>query len=178
MEKDLVKSKIKSLQQLKKIVKLIKYQHKTIVLANGCFDLLHVGHIRYLEAGKKLGDVLIVAINNDRSIRRIKDAGRPILPALARAEIVAALAAVDYVVLFGETRVDKVIRALQPDIQAKGTDYTVGNVPERKLVTAYGGRVAIAGDRKRHATKDLIKLILQKNKSLKPVADCAPGTCD
>jgi len=157
-----VKSKIKSLQQLKKIVKLLKLQGRTIVLANGCFDLLHVGHIRYLEASKKLGDVLIVALNNDRSIRMIKDPLRPIIKQKARAEIVASLAAVDYVVLFGEARVDRVLMALQPAIQSKGTDYTVTSVPEKDLVTAYGGRVAIAGDKKDHATKDLIKTIIQK----------------
>ncbi|MDD5131982.1 MAG: adenylyltransferase/cytidyltransferase family protein [bacterium] len=157
-----MKSKIKSLQQLKKIVKLLKLQGRTIVLANGCFDLLHVGHIRYLEASKKLGDVLIVALNNDRSIRMIKDPLRPIIKQKARAEIVASLAAVDYVVLFGEARVDRVLMALQPAIQSKGTDYTVTSVPEKDLVTAYGGRVAIAGDKKDHATKDLIKTIIQK----------------
>jgi D-glycero-beta-D-manno-heptose 1-phosphate adenylyltransferase len=159
-----VKSKIKSLQQLKKIVKLLKLQGKTVVLANGCFDLLHVGHIRYLEASKKLGDVLIVAINNDRSIKTRKDRKRPIIKEKARAEIVASLAAVDYVVLFGEAQVDRVLLALQPAIQAKGTDYKVNSVPERDLVAAYGGRVAIAGEKKRHATKDLIKTISQKYK--------------
>ncbi|MDD5259835.1 MAG: adenylyltransferase/cytidyltransferase family protein [bacterium] len=157
-----MKSKIKSLQQLKKIVKLHKLHGQSVVLANGCFDLLHVGHIRYLEASKKLGDVLIVAINNDRSVRAIKDPGRPIIKQQARAEIVASLAAVDYVVLFGEKQVDRVLLALQPSIQAKGTDYTVDSVPERALVKSYGGSVAIAGDRKDHATKDLIKTIIQK----------------
>ncbi len=159
-----MKSKIKSLQQLKKIVKLIKYQHKSIVLANGCFDLLHVGHIRYLEGGKKLGDVLVVAINDDHSIKQVKDAKRPIMPGRARAEIVAALAAVDYVVLFREKTVENVIKALRPDIQVKGTDYTRQSVPERESVKACGGKVAITGDKKEHATKDLIQRILQKNK--------------
>jgi D-glycero-beta-D-manno-heptose 1-phosphate adenylyltransferase len=158
-----VKNKIKSLQELKKVVKLIKLQHRTVVLANGCFDLLHVGHIRYLEASKKLGDILVVAINNDASIRKIKDCHRPIIPGRARAEIIAAMASVDYVVLFGETSVDRVIRELQPDIQSKGTDYNVRNVPERDTVASYGGRVAIAGDRKSHATKDLIAVILSQN---------------
>jgi len=157
-----VKSKIKSLQQLKKIVKLYKLHGKSVVLANGCFDLLHVGHIRYLEASKKMGDVLIVAINNDRSVRAIKDPRRPIIKQQARAEIVASLAAVDHVVLFGEKQVDRVLLALQPSIQAKGTDYTVNSVPESALVKSYGGSVAIAGDRKNHATKDLIKTIIQK----------------
>lgn len=157
-----MKSKIKSLQQLKKIVKLLKLQGKTIVLANGCFDVLHVGHIRYLEASKKLGDILIVAINNDHSIRTIKDPKRPIIKDKYRAEIVASLAAVDYVVLFGEAQVDRVLLALRPAIQAKGTDYTVNSVPERDLVKSYGGRVAIAGDKKDHATKDLIRTIIQK----------------
>ncbi|MDD5492438.1 MAG: adenylyltransferase/cytidyltransferase family protein [bacterium] len=159
-----MKNKIKSLQQLKKIVKLLKLQGKTVVLANGCFDLLHVGHIRYLEASKKLGDVLVVAINNDRSIRMIKDPQRPIIKQRARAEIVASLAAVDYVILFSEKKVDRVLRVLQPAIQAKGTDYTINSVPEKDLVESYGGRVAIVGDKKSHATKDLIKTILQKYK--------------
>ena len=157
-----VKNKIKSLQQLKKIVKLIKSRGKTVVLANGCFDLLHVGHIRYLEASKRLGDILIVAINNDRSIRAIKDPQRPIIKEKDRAEMVASLAAVDYVVLFGEAQVDQVLLALHPDIQAKGTDYTTATIPERKIVASYGGRVAIAGDKKDHATKDLIRTITQK----------------
>ncbi len=157
-----VKNKIKSLQQLKKIVKLIKLQGKTVVLANGCFDLLHVGHIRYLEASKSMGDFLVVAINNDRSIRAIKDPQRPIIREKDRAEIVASLAAVDYVVLFGEAQVGKVLLALQPDIQAKGTDYTTDTIPERNIVASYGGRVAIAGDKKDHATKDLIRTITKK----------------
>ncbi len=157
-----VKNKIKSLQQLKKIVKLIKLQDKTVVLANGCFDLLHVGHIRYLEASKHMGDILVVAINSDRSIRAIKDPQRPIIREKARAEIVASLAAVDYVILFGEAQVDRVLLALQPDIQTKGTDYTAETIPERNIVASYGGRVAIAGDKKDHATKDLIRIITQK----------------
>ncbi|MBI5554765.1 MAG: adenylyltransferase/cytidyltransferase family protein [Elusimicrobia bacterium] len=156
------KNKIKSLQQLKKIVKLIKLQHKTVVLANGCFDLLHVGHICYLEASKNMGDILVVAINNDQSMKAIKDSRRPIVREKARAEIVASLAAVDYVVLFGGKQVGRVLQALQPDIQAKGTDYTADTIPERNIVASYGGRVAIAGDRKNHATKDLIKTIIQK----------------
>lgn len=157
-----VKNKIKSLQQLKKIVKSIKSQGKSVALANGCFDLLHVGHIRYLEASKRLGDILVVAINNDRSIRAIKDPQRPIIKEKARAEIVASLAAVDYVVLFSAARVERVLLALQPDIQVKGTDYTTATIPERKTVASYGGRVAIAGDQKSHATKDLIRMITQK----------------
>jgi rfaE bifunctional protein nucleotidyltransferase chain/domain len=157
-----LKSKIKSLQQLKKIVKLIKLQNKTVVMANGCFDLLHVGHIRYLEASKSMGDILVVAINNDQSMKAIKDPQRPIIREKARAEIVASLAAVDYVVLFGGEQVDRVLLALEPDIQAKGTDYTADTIPERNIVASYGGRVAITGDKKDHATKDLIKAITQK----------------
>lgn len=156
------KIKIKTLQELKKIVELFKYQHKIVVLANGCFDLLHVGHVRYLEASKRLGDVLIVAMNSDASMRKIKDAKRPIMPVQARAEIVAALAAVDYVVLFGQERADKVIASLKPDIQAKGTDYTINTVPEKSLVISYGGRVAVVGDKKRHATRDVIGQIVKK----------------
>lgn len=159
-----MKNKIKSLQQLKKIVKSIKLQGKTIVLANGCFDLLHIGHIRYLKAAKKLGDVLVAAVNDDVSIKKIKDPQRPIIPAKERAEAVASFQDVDYVVLFSEKDVNKIIRELKPDIHAKGTDYTRFNVPERNAVRIYGGKVAIVGDKKSHSTKDLIKIILKKYK--------------
>lgn len=159
-----VRSKIKSLQELKKIVKLLKSEGKHIVLANGCFDVLHVGHIRYLEASKKLGDILIVALNSDSSMKAIKDPQRPIIGEKARAEIVASLSAVDYVTIFSEPTVDGLIRTLEPDVQSKGTDYSKDTVPEKETVHSYGGRVAIAGDRKAHATKDLIKIIVERYK--------------
>ena len=127
-----------------------------IVLANGCFDLLHVGHIRYLRGAKALGGKLVVAMNSDQSVSRIKGAGRPLMPAGERAEIVAALTDVDAVVLFDEPDVRALIREIRPDVQAKGTDYTQENVPERDEVLAYGGRVKIVGDPKDHSTTDFL----------------------
>jgi len=128
-----------------------------IVLANGCFDLLHVGHVRYLRGAKALGGKLVVAMNSDASVRQIKGEGRPFMPAQERAEIVAALTDVDAVVLFDEPDVRALIREVRPDIQAKGTDYTRENVPERDEVLAYGGRVEIVGDPKDHSTTELLK---------------------
>ncbi|MFZ0295049.1 MAG: adenylyltransferase/cytidyltransferase family protein [Candidatus Sulfotelmatobacter sp.] len=128
-----------------------------IVLANGNFDLLHVGHVRYLRGAKELGGKLIVAINSDESVRALKGEGRPVMPAEERAEIVAALADVDAVVIFSELDVRSLIREIRPDIQAKGTDYTVDSVPERDAVAEYGGRVAIVGDPKDHSTSGLIR---------------------
>jgi len=134
-----------------------KKANKLIVFANGCFDVLHVGHVRYLEAAKALGDLLIVAINSDPQARRLKGAGRPLMPQDQRAEIVASLAAVDYVTIFEEPTVTELLLALKPDIHAKGTDYTVDTVPERDVVRSYGGRVAIAGDPKDHSSSGLIE---------------------
>jgi rfaE bifunctional protein nucleotidyltransferase chain/domain len=128
-----------------------------IVLANGNFDLLHVGHVRYLRGAKELGGKLIVAINSDESVRALKGDGRPVMPAEERAEIVAALADVDAVVIFPELDVRALIRELRPDIQAKGTDYTVDSVPERDTLAEYGGRVAIVGDAKDHSTSEIIR---------------------
>jgi rfaE bifunctional protein nucleotidyltransferase chain/domain len=128
-----------------------------IILANGNFDLLHVGHVRYLRGAKELGGKLVVAINSDESVRTLKGAGRPVMPAEERAEIVAALADVDAVVIFPELDVRALIREIRPDIQAKGTDYTVDSVPERDAVAEYGGRVAIVGDPKNHSTSEIIR---------------------
>lgn len=128
-----------------------------IVLANGNFDLLHVGHVRYLKGAKELGGKLIVAINSDESVRALKGDGRPVMPAEERAEIVAALEDVDAVVIFPELDVRGLIRELRPDIQAKGTDYTVDSVPERDTLAEYGGRVAIVGDAKDHSTSEIIR---------------------
>ncbi len=128
-----------------------------IVLANGCFDLLHVGHVRYLRAAKTLGGMLVVAMNSDASVRQIKGEGRPFMPAPERAEIVAELSDVDAVVLFEEPDVRTLIREIRPDIQAKGTDYTRETVPERDEVLAYGGRIEIVGDPKDHSTSELLK---------------------
>jgi rfaE bifunctional protein nucleotidyltransferase chain/domain len=127
-----------------------------IVLANGCFDLLHVGHVRYLRGAKALGGKLIVALNSDESVRQLKGEGRPLMPENERAEIVAALSDVDALVIFSESDVRALIREIRPDIQAKGTDYTRESVPERDEVLAYGGRVEIVGDPKDHSTSTII----------------------
>lgn len=128
----------------------------TIVFANGAFDLLHVGHVRYLEGAKKEGDRLIVAINSDASVRGLKGPNRPVLAEADRAELVAALRAVDYVVIFDEPTVTPLLELLKPDVHCKGTDYTVDTVPERETVRAYGGRIAIVGDPKDHSTSNLL----------------------
>ncbi len=133
----------------------------TLVLANGCFDLFHVGHLRYLTGAKDLGDVLVVGINSDRQTRLLKGEGRPLVPENERAEIVAALRCVDLVTIFDDPTVEALIRTLRPDFHAKGTDYTTDTVPERDIVREYGGRVAIVGDPKDHSTTDLIKNIYQ-----------------
>ncbi len=132
---------------------------RRIAFANGCFDVLHVGHVRYLEGARREGDCLVVAINDDGSVRALKGAGRPILAAADRAELVAALRAVDYVVLFPETTVARLLERLRPEVHCKGTDYTTDSVPERETVRAYGGRVAIVGDAKDHSTRDLFARI-------------------
>jgi rfaE bifunctional protein nucleotidyltransferase chain/domain len=132
---------------------------RTIAFANGCFDLLHVGHVRYLAGAAAEGDRLIVAVNDDRSVERLKGAGRPILPASDRAELVAALRGVDYVVVFADENVERLLLLLKPDVHCKGTDYTVDTVPERAVVAGYGGRTAIVGDAKNHATRELLHRI-------------------
>jgi rfaE bifunctional protein nucleotidyltransferase chain/domain len=136
-----------------------------ITLANGNFDLLHVGHVRYLRGAKALGGRLVVAINSDESVRALKGEGRPVMPADERAEIVAALADVDAIVIFSELDVRPIIREIQPDVQAKGTDYTADTVPERDVVAEYGGRVAIVGDPKDHSTSGIIRSRLAPRKS-------------
>lgn len=130
---------------------------RTIAFANGGFDLLHVGHVRYLQAARAEADVLVVAVNSDASIRGYKGAGRPIVGEAARAELVAALRCVTYVTIFDEPTVDRLLTALQPDVHCKGTDYTVDTVPERETVRAYGGRIAIVGDPKDHSTRDILR---------------------
>jgi D-glycero-beta-D-manno-heptose 1-phosphate adenylyltransferase len=132
---------------------------RTIALANGGFDLLHVGHVRYLEAAANEADVLVVAVNDDAMVRQLKGGGRPILSAEHRAALVAALRAVDYVVIFSEPTVGPLLQLLEPDVHCKGTDYTVESVPERAIVQAYGGRTAIVGDPKDHSTSDLLTRI-------------------
>ena len=127
-----------------------------LVLANGCFDVLHVGHVRYLAGARELGDVLVVGVNSDAQVARLKGAGRPILPEMERAEIVAALESVTYVTVFDEPTVEELLLALKPDVHAKGTDYTEDSVPERNVVRSYGGRVAIVGDPKDHSTSAIL----------------------
>lgn len=146
--------------ELRERVERWRHEGERIVLANGNFDLLHVGHVRYLRGAKELGGKLVVAINSDESVRALKGDGRPVMPAEERAEIVAALADVDAVVIFSELDVRALIREIRPDIQAKGTDYTVESVPERDAMAEYGGRVAIVGDPKDHSTSEIIRLRL------------------
>lgn len=145
-----------SRQQLLERAHDARERGQTIAMANGCFDLLHVGHVRYLEGSANEADVLVVAVNDDESVRKLKGEGRPILAAAHRAELVAALRAVDFVVIFPEPTVGPLLDALRPDVHCKGTDYTVDSVPEREVVRAYGGRTAIVGDPKDHSTTELL----------------------
>lgn len=132
---------------------------RTIVFANGCFDLLHAGHVRYLAGAAALGDILVVALNSDESVRRNKGAGRPLQPEGDRAEILAALRGVDFVTVFGETTADAILTALRPHVHAKGTDWTADRVPEAATVAAYGGRVAIVGDPKERSSSRIVEQI-------------------
>jgi rfaE bifunctional protein nucleotidyltransferase chain/domain len=141
---------------------------KTIALANGVFDLFHVGHLRYLQGARAEADVLVVAVNDDGSTRENKGPGRPVVPECERAEIVAGLACVDHVVLFGSRDVVPVIRALRPEVHVKGTDYTPETIPEAAEVRAYGGRVAVAGDPKRHSTTELVERLEATRRAPEP----------
>jgi rfaE bifunctional protein nucleotidyltransferase chain/domain len=134
---------------------------RTIALANGCFDLLHVGHVRYLQAASAEADRLIVAVNTDRSVSSLKGSGRPILGAADRAELVAAVRGVDYVIVFDDATVERLLLHLKPDVHCKGTDYTLDSVPERAVVQSYGGRTAIVGDPKNHSTRNLLARLLR-----------------
>ncbi len=149
--------KFKPLSELRRTIAAEKAKGKTVVLANGCFDLFHVGHIRYLRAARAKGDVLVVALNSDSSVRRLKGEGRPILPQKERAEILAAFSFIDYVTIFSESMVTKVLLALKPDIHVKGSDYSKETVPEKDTVKAYGGRVAIVGGPKIRNTSQVIR---------------------
>jgi rfaE bifunctional protein nucleotidyltransferase chain/domain len=151
--------KILSRKELLQKLAAHRSRGERIVLANGCFDLMHVGHVRYLEGAKREGDVLVVAINADSSVRPLKGAGRPILPEAERAELVAALESVDYVVVFPEVTVENLLAEVLPDVHAKGTDYTVETVPERAAAARLKVRVAIVGDSKQHSTRDLLERI-------------------
>ena len=134
-----------------------------VVFANGCFDILHVGHVRYLEAAKALGDMLVVGVNSDEQVRALKGAGRPFVPERERAEVIAALRPVDLVTIFHEPTVGPLLLAIRPDIHAKGTDYTEETVPEREIVRSYGGRVCIVGDPKDHSSS---QMVLQLNRKI------------
>ena len=158
-------SKILTRDQLRGRVEQWRRAGERIVLANGNFDLLHVGHVRYLRGAKALGGKLVVAINSNQSVRALKGEGRPIMPERERAEIVSALADVDAVIVFPELDVRSIIREIRPDIHAKGTDYTADSVPERDVVAECGGRVAIVGDSKDHSTSEIIRSRLSSRKS-------------
>ena len=157
------RQKIVSREALRERVAEWRRDGERVILTNGCFDLLHVGHIRYLRGAKALCGKLIVAINTDDSVRQIKGEGRPLMPATERAEIIAALSDVDAVVIFNEADVRALVREIRPDVQAKGTDYTRENVPERDEVLAYGGRVEIVGDAKDHSTTDFLSRLLSQS---------------
>lgn len=151
--------RVVSEHELVELVAADRAARRTIAFANGCFDVLHVGHARYLAGARAEADRLVVAINSDASERALKGEARPIMPEDARAELVAALRAVDYVVIFGERNVERLLLLIKPDVHCKGTDYTVDTVPERAVVRGYGGRIAIVGDPKDHSTRDLLSRI-------------------
>jgi len=151
--------KVGTLDDVRKRVEEARAGGRTVALANGCFDVLHVGHVRYLEGARAEADVLVVGVNGDDSVRRLKGEGRPVLAAEDRALLVAALRAVDHVVVFAEDDVGRLLLALRPDVHCKGTDYTADTVPEKDVVRSYGGRVAIVGDPKRHDTRVLLQRV-------------------
>ncbi len=159
--------KLHSLEQLTAIIQEHKRKGEKVVLANGCFDLIHVGHIRYLRESKKEGHILVVALNSDSSVRRLKGKGRPILQEQERAEIISSFEFVDYVTFFDEPNVEKVLLTLKPDTHAKGSDYTQDTVPERETVKAYGGAIAITGGPKVKSTSQLIAEIASNLKDTK-----------
>ncbi len=158
-------SKVKTLPEISTLVSNLKKDGNTVVFANGCFDLLHVGHIRYLEAARALGDILVLGLNGDKSVQQLKGPGRPLMNQEERAEILAALECVDHLIIFDEPTAKKVLETLQPDIHAKGTDYTRETVPERETVLAYGGSIAIVGDPKDHSTKEFLRQIAENKPS-------------
>jgi rfaE bifunctional protein nucleotidyltransferase chain/domain len=148
-----------SLEEMSAVVERLKSEGKTVVMTNGCFDLLHVGHVRCLQGAKEAGDTLIVAVNSDSSVRSYKGPDQPVNPQEERMEVLTALECVDYVFLFSEPTVDSVLLRLKPHFHAKGSDYTEETVPERETVLSYGGRIVITGDPKSHATRDIIARI-------------------
>jgi rfaE bifunctional protein nucleotidyltransferase chain/domain len=143
----------------------LRREGKRIAFANGCFELLHVGHVRFLQGAREQGDVLVVGVNSDRAVRALKGAGRPLLSEAARVELLAALACVDYVVVFDEDTAERILRDLRPHVQCKGTDYTEENVPERHVMRELGGVVRIVGDAKNHSTRDILAEIVRRNRS-------------
>ncbi|MCK4337018.1 MAG: adenylyltransferase/cytidyltransferase family protein [Candidatus Aminicenantes bacterium] len=149
--------KLYSLDQLSDIIKNLKRTGKTVVFANGCFDLIHVGHIRYLKEAKELGDILVVALNSDSSVHRLKGKDRPFMNENERAVVLSSFSFVDYLTIFTEDNVEKVLLSLRPDIHAKGSDYTVETVPERETVLSYGGKIAITGGPKVRSTSEIMK---------------------
>ena len=152
-------SPILNREELKDRIAAARESGARIVLANGCFDVLHVGHVRYLAGARELGDILVVGINSDEQVAIQKGPSRPVLPATERAEIVAALESVTYVTIFEEPTVEQLLLTLKPDVHAKGTDYTTESVPERDVVRSYGGQVAIVGDPKDHSTTEIISRV-------------------
>ncbi len=155
-------AKVLNLEEAAQTCRRARKQGQRVVLANGLFDLLHVGHLRYLEAARALGDLLLVAVNSDLSASRLKGDGRPLVPAAERVELLAGLACVDGLVVFEEDTVETVLRTLRPHVHAKGTDYSAATVPERDVAAEIGAEVAIVGDPKNHATRDLIGTIVQR----------------
>lgn len=151
--------KISTLEELQPIIQAYKNQGKRIVLANGCFDLIHIGHVRYLRESKLRGDILVVAINSDSSVGKLKGKGRPILPEAERAAILSSFACVDHIIVFSEPNVENILLTLQPDIHAKGSDYTRETVPERETVRSYGGEIAITGGPKVRSTSEILSAI-------------------
>ena len=158
-------AKIISRAQVSALGEQLRQEGRCIAFANGCFDLLHVGHVRYLQGAKEQGDVLVVGVNSDRAVTALKGPGRPLLPAEARVELVAALACVDYVVIFDDLTAEGVLRDLCPHVQCKGTDYTAGTVPERAAMEELGGRVRIVGDAKSHSTRALLDEIVKRSRT-------------
>jgi len=165
----MIVERIRSRQSLIDAVERERSSGKTIVLANGCFDLLHVGHIRYLEGAKALGDVLIVGVNSDAQTRALKGESRPFTPEAERAEMIAGVRVVDLVTIFDEPTVEQLIRDIRPDVHAKGTDYSTETVPERDIIREVGGRVAIVGDPKDHSSTNLIAALRCGNPALNKI---------
>jgi D-glycero-beta-D-manno-heptose 1-phosphate adenylyltransferase len=155
-------AKVKSVSDLQPVVASLKAQGHTVVFGNGCFDLIHVGHVRYLQGARALGDRLVVGLNSDESVRGLKGPGRPLQSEGDRAEMLASFECVDYVVVFDDPTVEAVLLSLRPDIHAKGTDYTKESVPEKDTVRSYGGKVAIVGDPKEHSSRDLIGTVVAR----------------